>query len=415
MNNRDRILRVLLIMRDAPDTNSNKGGLFPTAIRHHVDLGFDVHVASMTPMTAFHEDMVRSLGAQPYSPSQNMPHGFGIGRLTTIIKRRKAPSSNLTTRKTLSEIRRLISPDVVVGLQSYPTGLISRKIANNLGVRYVTWEHLSSYYTGRPLSVSDEEIAVLFKESHATLAVSPSLGRSISRRFLIASEKIQTLPNPIPTGFVNPPSSGMPRWLEEISSEKQVFASWTSWRKIKRLDVLLHAFHRLCEERDDLILIVAGSIRQEVEEFLENFSKKHPETFKNVRITGRLDRAAVRYLAEAADFCVVSSDFETFGLQVAEAISIGTPVVSTRCGGPQDILADSRLGVLCDKGSVDALSTAMLHILENKASYNPIEIAKIADNLLGDDAIKRKWAHVYDGIKTSNSIRLRQTETKCRP
>ncbi len=398
MSRRPSKLRILIIMRDAPDTQANKGGLFPTAIRHHVDLGFEVHVASMAPMARYHEDLVRSLGAQPYSPPPSFSGRLRAERLLSLLSRKRAPGADLMTRRTCAHIQKTIAPDVVVGLQSYPTGLIAKQIAGTLGVKYVTWEHLTSYHTGRTLSVPDAEVARLFKKSHAVLAVSPSLSRSIHRRFSIDPGNIRTLPNPIPAGFTEKPVSEKPEWLANIPGESFVFSSWTSWRKIKRLDLLLNAFFEIIKYRENVILVIAGSMKEGADILLNDFLKSNPECAKYIIVTGSMDRAAVRHLAEFTNCCVVPSDFETFGLQVAEAISLGTPVIATRCGGPEDILSDSRLGVLCDKGSVDALSEAMLYMLDNQASFQPEEIACIADGLLGEDAIKAKWKAVYEGI-----------------
>ena len=128
------------------------------------------------------------------------------------------------------------------------------------------------------------------------------------------------------------------------------------------------------------------------------FSVKIPMISNNIIFTGSIDRGSIRHLAQAVDCCVIPSDVETFGLQMVEAISVGTPVISTKCGGPEDVLGDHRLGVLCDKNSVDELSAAMLHVLDNYGAYRAEEIMRIADELLGDDAIKRKWAAVYEGI-----------------
>ncbi len=95
-------------------------------------------------------------------------------------------------------------------------------------------------------------------------------------------------------------------------------------------------------------------------------------------------------------------DFEAFRQQMIEAISLGVPVFSTRCGGPENVTSDSRLGFFCEKDSVDAFSTAMLHILESKASDKSAEITQIGNDFLGDEPIEEPCARVYEGIPTSN-------------
>jgi len=398
MSRRPSKLRILIIMRDTPDTQANKGGLFPTAIRHHADLGFEVYVASMAPMGRYHEDLVRSLGAQPYIPPPSFSGRLGADRLLSMLNRKRAPGADLMTQRVIAHIGVTVAPDVVVGLQSYPTGLIAKQIASALGVKYVTWEHVSSYHTGRGLSVPDAQVAALFQESHAVLTVSSSLRASIRQRFDISLENACQMPNPIPAGFVDRPESPPPEWLANVPSGAFLFASWTSWREIKRIDLLLAAFAKTARARSAASLVVVGSMRGDAPAVTEDFLQRNRDVAERIIFSGDVDRTSVRHLAEAADCSVISSDFETFGLQMAEAVAVGTPVISTRCGGPEDILSDNRLGVLCDKGSVDALSEAMLYMLDNQASFQPAEIARIADGLLGENAIKEKWAAVYEGI-----------------
>jgi len=48
----------------------------------------------------------------------------------------------------------------------------------------------------------------------------------------------------------------------------------------------------------------------------------------------------------ALDVIVCASHEEGFGLAVVEAIAAGVPVVSTRCGGPDDVIEHGLTGLL---------------------------------------------------------------------
>jgi len=69
------------------------------------------------------------------------------------------------------------------------------------------------------------------------------------------------------------------------------------------------------------------------------------------------------YMARSAVF-VLSSAWEGFGNVVAEAMAVGTSVVSTDCqSGPAEILEGGRYGKLVSVGDVAALAEAILATL----------------------------------------------------
>lgn len=67
-----------------------------------------------------------------------------------------------------------------------------------------------------------------------------------------------------------------------------------------------------------------------------------------------------------ADFDVflLTSDEEGFGLVILEAMSLGKIVVSTRCGGPEDIIEDKINGFLTGFDYKE-IATKINFILEN--------------------------------------------------
>ena len=67
----------------------------------------------------------------------------------------------------------------------------------------------------------------------------------------------------------------------------------------------------------------------------------------------------------AANVLALSSRYEGFGLVLAEAMSCGTPVVSTDCEfGPSEILDNGRFGRLVPVGDPAALATALAETLD---------------------------------------------------
>jgi glycosyltransferase involved in cell wall biosynthesis len=89
----------------------------------------------------------------------------------------------------------------------------------------------------------------------------------------------------------------------------------------------------------------------------------------NVEVTGPVEDVAGE-LAQATVF-VLPSRQEGFGIVAAEAMACGVPVVSTRSGGPEELVAGSGGGVLLD-------------------TFEPAELADTIEGLLGDvDTLNR--------------------------
>jgi glycosyltransferase involved in cell wall biosynthesis len=78
-----------------------------------------------------------------------------------------------------------------------------------------------------------------------------------------------------------------------------------------------------------------------------------------VRFLGAQPRDAVFELFRAADAALLSSSWESFGLVVAEALAVGTPVLSTAVGGVAGVLEDGVNGLLVPAGDAEALGDAI--------------------------------------------------------
>jgi glycosyltransferase involved in cell wall biosynthesis len=74
-------------------------------------------------------------------------------------------------------------------------------------------------------------------------------------------------------------------------------------------------------------------------------------------------REDVQDLLAAVDVLVISSEQESFGLTAIEALAMETPVVATRCGGPEEILIDGETGFLVPVKDPAAMADAIVRLL----------------------------------------------------
>lgn len=134
----------------------------------------------------------------------------------------------------------------------------------------------------------------------------------------------------------------------------------------KGFDVLLNSFAQLLQYDTECSLIIAGSGPEQ--QNLKSLAKSLGIE-KSVKFLGSINREQVKTLMAQSSCYVLSSHIETFGVVVIEALSQGTPVISTRCGGPESILTTND-GIFVDINNVNALTEAMLEVLKQPNKFD---------------------------------------------
>jgi glycosyltransferase involved in cell wall biosynthesis len=117
---------------------------------------------------------------------------------------------------------------------------------------------------------------------------------------------------------------------------------------------------------------------------------------------GEILRSNIRAFYSGLDIFVLPSRYETFGIVLIEAMASGVPVISTRCGGPQDIVIPST-GMLIEKDNVKELADAITTMVKNIGSYNKEEIRNYARETFGRTVFIKRITKAYKDILTSYS------------
>ena len=123
----------------------------------------------------------------------------------------------------------------------------------------------------------------------------------------------------------------------------------------KDFATLIRAFGHMAERSDARLMILGeGEERPELEALIESLSLRD-----RVALPGFIKNPLP--MLRRASLFVMSSRFEGFGNVIAEALALGTPVVSTDCPhGPHEILQGGRYGTLVPVGDDATLADAIL-------------------------------------------------------
>ncbi len=103
-----------------------------------------------------------------------------------------------------------------------------------------------------------------------------------------------------------------------------------------------------------------------------------------------------KFFREKTDILVHPSKSEGFGVVIIEALSCGKPVVTTRCGGPEYIIDDERLGRLVDVDDDDELYEAIVDVIENYESFDPVWMHNNIKERFGFENFAKRLREMYE-------------------
>ncbi len=208
----------------------------------------------------------------------------------------------------------------------------------------------------------------LYSKSAMVLAVSNGAARSAESFYGLEPHVVVTHYNGVDVAAIrsaatNPIDS---QWWNAAGSRKKTVVRIVSAGRLnhqKGFHLLIDAVAKLESESADteyrLALLGEGHHRLQLQNQIDAVGLT-----ELVCLSGFQDNAAAWY--RSADVFVLPSLVEGMPNALMEAMACGTPVVSSRCPhGPEEILADGKFGLLCEPGSVTALTDAIRDINRN--------------------------------------------------
>ncbi|WP_369334896.1 glycosyltransferase [Demequina sp. B12] len=199
------------------------------------------------------------------------------------------------------------------------------------GARLISIEHA----TFMRKKIRDDEgraaYRTLLEASDLLLCAGDSEARILRAVFPSERTKIRAVGNPIDTTVFAPNDDHSRRPLD-----RWLYVGY--FVPVKGVDRLINLYSqwRAANGRSFGELVLAGM--GPLEEELRGIAASSPYA-DEIKFVGPLQRVAVARAMREADVLVHLSQHETFGVTVVEAAITGLPVISTRCGGPEETMA----------------------------------------------------------------------------
>lgn len=278
-------------------------------------------------------------------------------------------------------------PDVIHAHSAVFAGDVARQLAEELRVPYVLTEH-SMRYLGGPLTLVQKSCTIeAIRSASAVIAVSHRLREALQQ--LTQRKNIHVIPNLIDTRRFAPPA--LPRL--HASFRFVCVGLLVPWKNVQ---LLLRAFHRAFSGIESVALDIVGDgkERSRLEKLVRSMNERHRISFCGMLDTDGVVRALAR-----SHCCVSSSNVETFGVTLIEALASGIPVIATRSGGPEDIVT-RECGHLVPIGDERALADAMYEVYLKRARWadQSDSLSSHARRTYGEQAVVSRIECVYRAL-----------------
>lgn len=285
-------------------------------------------------------------------------------------------------------------PDIIHVHSMVNAGFAAKLIYEKYDIPYVITEHSSAF--ARNLIAQDviELLKPVVEHAKACIAVSQNFSNYLEKKFPLSNWCY--IPNIVNDSFFESTKD-----IEIKNNNKIRVISVCYLNKNKNTESLIKAFAELikapfhnCEI--ELVIGGDGEERKTLETLVYSLQLEN-----YVKFLGPLTRIEVKKEIQKSSLFVVSSRYETFGVVAIEALALGKPVVSTRCGGPESII-NNDVGVLVDNNSVSALAKGMLHVCTHLNDYDEKVLKKYCLDSFSERAVINKLAEIYYEYRSPN-------------
>ena len=228
------------------------------------------------------------------------------------------------------------------------------------------------------------------EQSDAVTAVSAYLRDETYRAFGCGQCDLRVIPNFISTTDYHPPSDDSCR-KKLAPKGHRVLVHVSNFRPVKRVAWLLRAFEEASRGTNARLTLVGDGPDS------APCRKLARELGIHERVVFLGERDALPELLAPADVFVLSSSEESFGLSALEAMSCGTPVVSTRVGGVAEVVEHGVTGLLAEADDLHGFAARLKELLfdRDRAQAMGVAARASAERRFARDQVIARYEALY--------------------
>jgi L-malate glycosyltransferase len=275
-------------------------------------------------------------------------------------------------------------PDIIGAQSATWAGHAAWRAHKRWGLPYVVTEVNTGFGTGSVRGLQAAASRRAFANAEAVIAISENLRTRLAQ--FGGARHLEIIPCTMDESYWTAPPK--PRTRVPFTFYAQAHLT-----PRKGLDILIRAFASEFRGDETVRLVIGGggAIQQDLEALAKS-SGVQPQ----VRFLGEIPRDAVREAMWAANCFVLPSHAENFGVVLIEALSTGLPVISTCCGGPEDIITDA-VGTLLRPGDERGLAEA-LSAMRNRPAFDAAAVRSYAIARYGYSAVGPQLRDFYCSV-----------------
>ena len=232
----------------------------------------------------------------------------------------------------------------------------------------------------------------LVKHCDRIIAATQREKAELTRYYGAESGKMSVVPCGVNLDLFRPEEKTFARQQLGIGDNESILLYVGRFAALKGLDRLLKAMTYLKHHRDLKLIIIGGdgdTAPGTIE--LQRLSSKLG-IGDRVCFVGRTEQNSLPRYYSAADFLVVPSYHESFGLVALESLACGTPVVATAVGAMDSIICEGKNGCIVR----DVTPLAIAKAVDDFISKPLREMESASD--IRDSVRKFQWTHIADAM-----------------